>query len=102
MTWIRWHLTNLGRAGAREGHLVTLFAQAGLGQARAATLTVRVRHASFGQWWEPFTLGVGPAGAYVASLAGEHRAALREHCRDLLPGGPVEVSASAWGAASQI
>jgi SAM-dependent methyltransferase len=91
-----------GRAGVREGQLVTLFAQAGLGQARAATLTVRVRHASFEQWWEPLTLGVGPAGAYVASLAEEHRAALREHCRDLLPAGPVEVSASAWGAASQI
>jgi hypothetical protein len=91
-----------GLAGVREGHLATLFAQAGLGQARAATLTIRVRHASFEQWWEPFTLGVGPAGAYVASLAGEHRAALREHCRELLPGGPVEVSASAWGAASQI
>jgi hypothetical protein len=91
-----------GLAGVTEGHLATLFAQAGLGRARAATLTVRVRHASFEQWWEPFTLGVGPAGAYVASLTAEGRMALREHCRQLLPGGPVEVSASAWGAVGRI
>lgn len=91
-----------GLAGVREGHLARLFAQAGLGRARAVTLAIRVHHASFEQWWEPFTLGVGPAGAYVASLAGEQRAALREHCRHRLPGGPFEVSASAWAAACQI
>lgn len=91
-----------GLAGVREGHLARLFTQAGLHRARATTLTIRVRHSSFEQWWEPFTLGVGPAGAYVASLALEHRAALREHCRRLLPGGPVEVNACAWAAACQI
>lgn len=87
-----------GLAGVREGDLARLFAQAGLAGIQAGTLTVRVRHASFGQWWEPFTLGVGPAGAYVASLAPERRAALREQCRRQLPAGPVEVSATAWAA----
>jgi SAM-dependent methyltransferase len=87
-----------GLAGVREGQLAALFAQADLGEARTATLSVRVRHDSFEQWWEPFTLGVGPAGAYVASLAEEHRAALREHCQRLLPPGPFEVSADAWAA----
>ncbi len=57
-----------GLAGAREGHLAELFAQAGLGVAQATTLTVRVRQAGFESWWETFTLGVGPAGAYLASL----------------------------------
>jgi SAM-dependent methyltransferase len=84
------------RAGAREGHLAGLFAQAGLDGAQASALTVRVRYVSFEQWWEPFTLGVGPAGAYVTSLAPERRSALREHCRHLLPAGPVEISATAW------
>ncbi|HEX3390576.1 MAG TPA: methyltransferase domain-containing protein [Streptosporangiaceae bacterium] len=88
-------------AGAREGHLATLFAQAGLDQTQVTTLTVRVRQASFGDWWEPFTLGVGPAGAYVASLAPDRRAALREQCRRLLPAGPVEMSATAWAAVSR-
>jgi SAM-dependent methyltransferase len=87
-----------GLAGASEGHLAELFAQAGLGRAQAATLGIRVQHASFEQWWEPFTFGVGPAGAYVASLDQEHRAALREHCQQLLPAGHVEVSAVAWAA----
>ena len=51
-----------GLAGVREGHLAELFAQAGLDGTQASTLTVRVRQASFGQWWEPFTLGVGRPG----------------------------------------
>jgi SAM-dependent methyltransferase len=85
-------------AGAREGHLAQLFTQAGLDQVQPAMLTVRVRHASFEHWWEPFTLGVGPAGAYVASLTPGRRAELRERCRRLLPPGPVEISATAWAA----
>jgi SAM-dependent methyltransferase len=83
-------------AGVRQGQLASLVARAGLGPAEASALTVRVRHASFEQWWEPFTLGVGPAGAYVASLTPERRDALREHCRHRLPAGPVDVSATAW------
>ena len=85
-----------GLAGVREGHLARLFAQAGLGQARATTLTVRVRYDSFEQWWEPFTLGVGPAGTHVASLTPDRRAELREQCRRLLPAGPFEISATVW------
>ncbi len=83
-------------AGAREGHLAELFAQAGLAVAQVTTLTVRVRQAGFESWWEPFTLGVGPAGAYLTSLAADRQAALREQCRRLLPEGTFEVSATAW------
>ncbi len=90
-----------GLAGVREGHLATLFAQAGLNGTQATTLTVQAGYASFGDWWEPFTLGVGPAGAYVTSLAPDRRAALREHCRHLLPAGPFEISATAWAAVSR-
>lgn len=85
-------------AGSGEGQLAGLFARAGLGQVRDSALTIRVRHASFEEWWEPFTFGVGPAGAYVASLDSGRRTVLREHCRHLLPVGPFEVSASAWAA----
>jgi SAM-dependent methyltransferase len=90
-----------GLPGVREGHLAELFGQAGLGVAEATALTVRVLHPSFDDWWEPFTLGVGPAGAYVASLAGERRAALRERCREELGEPPVEVSATAWGVSAR-
>ena len=85
-----------GLAGVREGQLAGLFAQAGFGGVRATALTVRVRHATFEQWWQPFTLGVGPAGDYVASLTGQRRRLLRERCRERLGRGPVDVSATAW------
>ena len=89
-------------AGVREGHLARLFAQAGLDQAEPAALTVRGRYASFEQWWEPFTLGVGPAGAYVAALAPDRRAELRDRARRLLPEGPVEISATVWAVTCRV
>jgi SAM-dependent methyltransferase len=85
-----------GLAGVGEGQLAGLFARAGLTVTGATTLTVRVRQATFGDWWQPFTLGVGPAGVYVASLTGQRRRLLRERCRELLGEGPVDVSATAW------
>ena len=90
-----------GLAGVREGHLAKLFSQAGLDRTSVTTLTVRVRHASFDDWWQPYTLGVGPAGVYVASLAPGRRAALREQCRRLLPAGPVEITAAAWAVSGR-
>jgi SAM-dependent methyltransferase len=83
------------RAGGGEGQLAELFGQAGLAVADAAALTVRVRNDTFEDWWDPFTLGVGPAGAYITSLTDERRAALREHARRTLTP-PIEVSATAW------
>jgi len=55
-------------------------------------------HPSFDDWWEPYTLGVGPAGAFVASLDDGQRAELRERCRALLPEAPFTVTARAWTA----
>jgi len=83
-------------AGADEGALAALFAAAGLGGAAATTLTVQVRYATFEQWWETFTLGVGPAGGYVTALADDRCRLLRDHCRQLLPAEPLDVSATAW------
>jgi hypothetical protein len=37
----------------------------------------------------------------VASLTPDHRAALREQCKRLLPVGPVEITATAWAATSR-
>jgi SAM-dependent methyltransferase len=85
-----------GSAGAREGDLAAFFAQAGLGGAHASTLTVHLRLGTFEQWWEPFTFSVGPAGAYLASVADERRHLLREYCRHLLSAEPVDISATAW------
>jgi SAM-dependent methyltransferase len=84
------------RAGARAGHLAELFAQAGLHGVETTALAATVVHASVDEWWEPFTLGVGPAGAYLAGLDANRRADLKARCRNLLPPAPFEVTARAW------
>jgi SAM-dependent methyltransferase len=86
-----------GLNGVREGHLAELFTAAGLRDIDSTVLTVRVGYAGFDEWWETFTLGVGPAGAYVASLDNERRERLRARCAQLLPtNAPFEISAAAW------
>jgi len=82
--------------GARAGHLAALFDQAGFADARTTTLTVTVSFSSFEEWWEPFTFGVGPAGAYVASLDEPGQERLRESCRTHLPDAPFQVTGQAW------
>ena len=85
-------------AGAREGHLSELLGAAGLREIDDTSLSVEVEHPSFEDWWEPFTLGVGPAGSYVAGLDADRRARLRERCRELLPPAPFVLHARAWAA----
>ena len=84
--------------GTREGDLARLFESAGLHEVEETALSVSVEHPSFEEWWERFTLGVGPPGAYVTGLDTERRAQLREHCRELLPDAPFLVTARAWAA----
>jgi SAM-dependent methyltransferase len=85
-------------AGAREGHLGELFRAAGLREVDEGALTVHVEHPSFEEWWEPFTLGVGPAADYVVGLDADRRAQLREQCRRMLPAPPFVLTARAWTA----
>jgi len=84
--------------GASDGELARLFSAAGLSDVEQTALSVRVEHPSFEEWWEPFELGVGPAGAYVAGLDAERRTELRERCRATLPDPPFTVEAQAWAA----
>jgi SAM-dependent methyltransferase len=85
-------------AGAREGHLSELFAAAGLAEVEETALRIAVEHATFDDWWEPYTLGVGPAGAHVRRLDEERRRDVRERCRALLPPAPFTLTAQAWAA----
>jgi SAM-dependent methyltransferase len=85
-------------AGAREGHLTELFHEAGLQEIEETALSVDVEVSRFEDWWEPFTLGVGPAGAYAAGLDAARRAELRELCREKLPAAPFVLHARAWAA----
>ncbi len=87
-----------GLAGAREGQLGQLFRAAGLHDVEETALAVSVEHPSFQEWWEPFTFGVGPAGAYVAGLDADRQGHLRDECQTLLPAAPFVVHARAWAA----
>ena len=86
------------RAGARRGHLAELLREVGVNDVEETALTVHVEHATFDEWWGPFTLGVGPSGGYLASLDPEHRDRLRDRCAEDFPAGGLTVDARAWAA----
>jgi SAM-dependent methyltransferase len=90
-----------GLAGSREGHLAELAVEAGLTAVRSASLTVTVPFRTFEEWWEPYLLGVGPSGAYVASADEARATAVRDRCRELLPEPPFEHSVTAWVVLAQ-
>jgi SAM-dependent methyltransferase len=87
-----------GLPGARSGHLAELFEAAGLRDVEEASFEVSIEHSTFEDWWEPYTFGVGPAGAFAAGLDPERQAELRELCRTRLPEAPFVLTASAWAA----
>ena len=84
--------------GTREGYLAELFEAAGLREVTSTALSVTLEHPTFESWWEPFTRGVGPAGAYLASLDDDRRNELRQDCRRQVPSEPLVVTAVAWAA----
>jgi SAM-dependent methyltransferase len=83
-------------AGVREGQLAELSRAAGLTAIESNTLTITVGFQTFDEWWGPFTLGVGPAGAYVHELDDGARRALRDRCAELVPTAPFAMDVSAW------
>ena len=91
-----------GLAGAREGQLAELFDLAGLHDVESGVLTVHVECATFDDWWQPYTFGVGPAGAHVLGLSDEQRQALQDRCAEILPRAPFEIAASAWFALGRV
>lgn len=84
--------------GSTAGDLTRLFAEAGLREVEETLLTVRLSFPTFEEWWEPFTLGVGPAGAYVNGLNQIERAGLVGALREEYGDGPLVVEAGAWTA----
>jgi SAM-dependent methyltransferase len=84
-----------GFTGSRQGQLVELFEAAGLADVQQTTLPASVTHSTFDEWWEPFTLAVGPAGKFLAGLDDAGKERLREACRGSLSDAPV-VTARAW------
>jgi hypothetical protein len=65
-------------------------------------LPVTVEHATFEDWWKPFTLGVGPAGVYVSSLERERQTELRNRCNEALGPGPFTIESRALAARGHV
>jgi len=84
--------------GTRRGHLEELFIAAGIREVVPSVIEATIEHPDFDAWWEPFTKGVGPAGAFVMALDPRERGRLRRECRRRLPAGPIVVTAAAWAA----
>jgi len=88
--------------GTRRGHLELLLGAAGVEAVEHTELVIEVRHQTFEEWWQPFELGVGPAGSYVSALGQSQRRRLEERCRELLPEPPFVVTAAAWAARGRV
>ena len=85
---------------SRQGQLGDLWRKAGLVNVQEAPLVIEQAYASFNDYWEPFTKGAGPGGAFVVSLAQDRRQQLEARMRKRLLGdrrdGPFTLTARAW------
>ena len=87
-----------GLSGAAEGQLVDIFQRAGLDDVAQTVVESTVGFRDFDEWWEPFLLGVGPAGRYVATLDEAGVSRLERALRHELGDGAFAVTARAWTA----
>jgi SAM-dependent methyltransferase len=87
-----------------EDELGGLWREAGCGDVRCGALTVSAAYASFADLWAPLPTGIGPAGAFCASLDDARRAALHDAYRRRLGVGdaPFELTARAWAVAGVV
>ena len=69
-----------------------------------APVVVSADYDDFEDLWQPLELGVAPSGAYVAALAPERRAALKEELQRRLGVGdePFRLPARAWVATGKV
>jgi hypothetical protein len=76
----------------------------GLAEVVVSAAVVSAGYDDFEDLWAPLELGVAPSGAYVAALAPERRAALKEEFRRRLGVGdtPFRLTARAWLATGQV
>ena len=77
--------------------LKALAAEAGWPAVTLAPIQIEARFSSFEDYWQPFTLGAGPAPGYCVSLPEDKRAALKARLKQDVGGdGPVSFVARAW------
>lgn len=76
--------------------LAALCAEAGWPAVTVAPIEVESRFADFEDYWQPFTLGAGPAPGYCAGLPEDARARLKAKLQEELGAGPFTLPARAW------
>lgn len=83
---------------ATQGELKDLWDDVGLERVEVSAAVVSAAYEGFEELWSPLEGGVGPAGAYTASLSAPARHALKLQLRNRLgvTDGPFELSARAW------
>lgn len=86
------------RTGATAGQLSAVLEQAGCSDVFEDQITVVQGFETFEEWWEPYTLGVAPAGRQLADLDDATRDRVRDAARDLFPDGPFTLGVTAWAA----
>lgn len=84
------------RAGTHQGHLLELFEVAGLSNPEETTVAASIEHPTFEDWWEPFKLGVGPAGSYLTSLDPDRQAQVEVIARTIISPLPYLLTSQAW------
>jgi SAM-dependent methyltransferase len=87
-----------GMTGTAEGEVAARLSGVGLTDVHDGALVVEADYAGFDDFWEPFTLAIGPAGQHLASLPQDGRERVREAMRAQLPDGPFSLEAKAWFA----
>ena len=77
--------------------LAELWGRVGLSEVKTEHLRVETSYTGFDDLWEPFTFGVGPAGAYLAKLSPQQCEELRTELFKRVgePSGPFTLSATA-------
>ncbi len=85
---------------SHRGQLDDAWKKAGLVNVQEAPLVIDQAYSSFNDYWEPFTKGAGPGGAYVVALPEDRRQQLEVRMRKRLLGdredGPFTLTARAW------
>ena len=85
-------------AGTTDGDIASRLRHAGLQDVTSGALASHADYADFDDFWQPFTLAVGPAGHYLCRLPPDQQAAVRDACRPHFPDGPFTLPARAWYA----
>jgi SAM-dependent methyltransferase len=75
--------------------LEALWRAAGVRDVEVGTIECSSDYGGFDDYWEPFTYGIGPAGAYLMALPEDLREDLREETRARVPPGPLTITARA-------